>query len=80
MFKIQYLTIWNDEKPESEAKHVDWIRKLYSYMSPYVSTLPREAYVFYRDLDLEMNRNGSNLRLILMISSDMNRAFLYFHS
>ncbi|KAL8511878.1 hypothetical protein ACS0TY_018351 [Phlomoides rotata] len=53
-----YLTIWNDEKPESEAKHVDWIRKLYSYMSPYVSTLPREAYVFYRDLDLKMNRNG----------------------
>lgn len=59
IFKIQYLTLWNDEMKESEANHVDWIRKLYTYMAPYVSTLPREAYVNYRDLDLGMNRNGS---------------------
>ncbi|KAL8045559.1 hypothetical protein ABFX02_08G122200 [Erythranthe guttata] len=59
IYKIQYLTLWNDDKQESEAKHVDWIRRLYSYMRVYVSKFPREAYVNYRDLDLGMNRNGS---------------------
>lgn len=60
IYKIQYLTLWNDDKPESEAKHVEWIRELYSYMAEYVSMLPREAYVNYRDLDLGQNRNGSS--------------------
>ncbi|KAK4491548.1 hypothetical protein RD792_002300 [Penstemon davidsonii] len=60
IYKIQYLTLWNDDKPETEAKHVDWIRRLYSYMGSYVSMFPREAYVNYRDLDLGMNKNGSS--------------------
>ncbi|KAK4421021.1 Berberine bridge enzyme-like 13 [Sesamum alatum] len=60
IFKIQYLTLWNDDKPESEAKHMDWIRRLYNYMAAYASMLPREAYVNYRDLDLGMNKNGSS--------------------
>ncbi|XP_047966616.1 berberine bridge enzyme-like 13 [Salvia hispanica] len=60
IYKIQYLTLWNDDKPESEAKHVAWIRELYDYMAAYASMLPREAYVNYRDLDLGENRNGSS--------------------
>lgn len=60
IYKIQYLTLWNDDKPESEAKHMEWIRELYRYMAAYVSMLPREAYVNYRDLDLGENRNGSS--------------------
>ncbi|KAL0398244.1 UNVERIFIED_CONTAM: Berberine bridge enzyme-like 13 [Sesamum radiatum] len=60
IFKIQYLTIWNDDKPESAAKHIDWIRRLYSYMASYASMFPREAYVNYRDLDLGMNGNGTS--------------------
>ncbi|KAG5563197.1 hypothetical protein RHGRI_005828 [Rhododendron griersonianum] len=59
LFKIQYLTLWGDAEKDSPGKHVDWIRKLYSYMSNYVSKFPREAYVNYRDLDLGMNKNGS---------------------
>ncbi|XP_075523268.1 monolignol oxidoreductase AtBBE-like 15 [Primulina tabacum] len=57
LFMIQYLTLWNDEKPESEAKHMDWIRMLYNYMASYASMFPREAYVNYRDLDLGVNKN-----------------------
>lgn len=58
LFKIQYLTLWgNGDK--NEAKHVEWIRKLYNYMTPYVSKFPREAYVNYRDLDLGMNKKNS---------------------
>lgn len=60
IFKIQYLSLWNDDKPESAAKHMDWIRRLYNYMASYASMLPREAYVNYRDLDLGMNKNGTS--------------------
>ncbi|KAH1097190.1 hypothetical protein J1N35_014111 [Gossypium stocksii] len=55
-FKIQYLTLWQDED-NNASKHFDWIRRLYNYMAPYVSMFPRGAYVNYRDLDLGMNKN-----------------------
>ncbi|KAJ9163189.1 hypothetical protein P3X46_022887 [Hevea brasiliensis] len=55
LFKIQYLSNWQDGE-KSAAKHMDWIRKLYNYMTPYVSMFPRTAYVNYRDLDLGMNK------------------------
>ncbi|KAL3616815.1 Monolignol oxidoreductase AtBBE-like 15 [Castilleja foliolosa] len=60
IYKIQYLTLWNDEKPETEAKHRDWIRKLYNYMGQYVTMMPRQAYVNYKDLDLGMNTNETS--------------------
>lgn len=55
LFKIQYGTFWVDGE-KSDGKHIDWIRKLYKYMTPYVSQSPREAYVNYRDLDLGINK------------------------
>ncbi|OAY47184.1 berberine bridge enzyme-like 13 [Manihot esculenta] len=55
LFKIQYLSGWVDGEKSTE-KHLDWIRKLYNYMTPYVSMFPRAAYVNYRDLDLGMNK------------------------
>ncbi|XP_057949580.1 berberine bridge enzyme-like 15 [Malania oleifera] len=48
---IQYLTTWANGN-ESTANHIEWIRKLYDYMTPYVSMFPRAAYVNYKDLDL----------------------------
>lgn len=59
IFMIQYLSLWNDES-EDATKHMNWIRRLYSYMAPYVSMFPRETYVNYRDLDLGMNKNGTS--------------------
>ncbi|KAE8725547.1 eukaryotic peptide chain release factor subunit 1-3-like isoform X1 [Hibiscus syriacus] len=59
LFKIQYVTSWYDGSDEDKIKHMDWIRGLYDYMSAYVPTSPRAAYVNYRDLDLGMNRNKS---------------------
>ncbi|KAE8658889.1 putative FAD-binding Berberine family protein [Hibiscus syriacus] len=55
-FKIQYVTSWQDGD-NNASKHIDWIRRLYDYMTPYVSMFPRGAYVNYRDLDLGMNKN-----------------------
>ncbi|XP_047954781.1 berberine bridge enzyme-like 13 [Salvia hispanica] len=60
IFMIQYLSLWNDDKPETAAKHVDWIRRLYNYMAAYASMFPREAYINYRDLDLGVNTNATS--------------------
>ncbi|KAJ4702911.1 cannabidiolic acid synthase-like [Melia azedarach] len=56
LFKILYLVTW-EEDGESQ-RHIDWIRRFYSYMTPYVSKKPREAYVNYRDLDIGSNNKG----------------------
>ena len=50
-------------------------------MTPYVSKNPREAYMNYRDLDIRINKLARLVRvktaqLILLISLDMNNAFL----
>ncbi|KAK7363247.1 hypothetical protein VNO77_05381 [Canavalia gladiata] len=58
LYKIQYLSIWQ-EGDKNAAGHIDWIRKLYNYMTPYVSSNPRQAYVNYRDLDLGINSKNS---------------------
>ncbi|PKI36418.1 hypothetical protein CRG98_043200 [Punica granatum] len=58
VFMIQYLSIWSDGD-KNPAKHMDWVRRLYNYMAPYVSKFPRETYVNYRDLDLGTNKNTS---------------------
>ncbi|KAJ6922963.1 berberine bridge enzyme-like 13 [Populus alba x Populus x berolinensis] len=57
-FKILYWSKWQDAE-ENVAKHIDWTRKVYKFLAPYVSKSPREAYVNYRDLDLGMNKNRS---------------------
>ncbi|XP_011006004.1 PREDICTED: tetrahydrocannabinolic acid synthase-like [Populus euphratica] len=54
LFLIAYMSSWKDVS-ENAAKHIDWIKKVYEYMTPYVSMNPREAYANYRDLDLGMN-------------------------
>ncbi|CAI0545948.1 unnamed protein product [Linum tenue] len=55
LFLIQYDVFWNEDGAEAEERHVDWIREMYSYMTPYVSQNPRGAYMNYRDLDIGMN-------------------------
>ncbi|KAM0018220.1 putative tetrahydroberberine oxidase [Helianthus debilis subsp. tardiflorus] len=65
IFKIQYVNNWMSPEKEAMDKHVDWIRKLYDYMSEYVSGSPRQAYVNYRDLDLGMNdKNGDDTSVV----------------
>ncbi|CAF1867221.1 hypothetical protein BRARA_D02108 [Brassica rapa] len=61
LFKIQWLSTWSDGKA-SEARHIEWMRDMYSYMEQYVSKKPRRAYVNYRDLDLGVNEGESDAR------------------
>ena len=54
IYQVQQAVGW-EEGVEASERYIDWMRRLYSYMTPYVSNSPREAYVNYRDLDLGIN-------------------------
>ncbi|KAL0793121.1 hypothetical protein Bca101_064498 [Brassica carinata] len=60
IFKIQYVTAWpnSDKRP---SRHINWIRDMYGYMMPYVSSNPRQAFVNYRDLDLGRNKKNGKM-------------------
>ncbi|XP_068649152.1 tetrahydroberberine oxidase-like [Aristolochia californica] len=58
-----YNILYYVDLQKEESKGLDWIRRLYRYMTPYVSKSPRAAYLNYRDLDLGVNgRKPSYLR------------------
>lgn len=58
LYKIQYSITWQEDGVEVANQHLDTIRKMYSFMAPYVSKSPRAAYINYRDVDLGVNKNG----------------------
>lgn len=57
IYKIQYILTWGME--EETQKQLEWMRRLYAYMAPYVSKSPRAAYLNYRDIDLGRNNNSN---------------------
>ncbi|KAK2977087.1 hypothetical protein RJ640_017611 [Escallonia rubra] len=59
LYKIQHLVYWEEEGEVAAERHISWIRRLYSYMAPYVSKFPRAAYINYRDLDVGVNNQGN---------------------
>ncbi|KAL1358855.1 hypothetical protein HN51_004094 [Arachis hypogaea] len=60
LYLVEYLTLWHNAS-EDGSKHLDWIRNIYKYMTPYTNTqnLGRIAYVNYRDLDLGVNKKNA---------------------
>lgn len=58
LWKVQYMTNWNEEGTEAANNNIELTRKLYNYMTPFVSKNPRQAFLNYRDLDLGINHNG----------------------
>ncbi|XP_057980154.1 tetrahydroberberine oxidase-like [Malania oleifera] len=59
IYQVQYKVGWKEEGRAASRRHVEWIRRLYSHMAPFVSKFPRAAYMNYRDLDLGSNGKGS---------------------
>uniref|UniRef100_A0A0D6QUL3 FAD-binding PCMH-type domain-containing protein n=1 Tax=Araucaria cunninghamii TaxID=56994 RepID=A0A0D6QUL3_ARACU len=57
LYNIQYQVTWKDSTKDSQ--YMDWMRRFYAYMTPYVSKSPRAAYVNYIDLDLGSAPNGT---------------------
>ncbi|GMN68663.1 hypothetical protein TIFTF001_037721 [Ficus carica] len=53
IYAFQYQLSW--EKEDEEEKHVNWVRRLYDYLTPYVSKNPRATYFNFKDLDLGTN-------------------------
>ncbi|KAK9227075.1 hypothetical protein WN943_012124 [Citrus x changshan-huyou] len=56
IYQIFYGVFWGEDG--ASQRHIDWLRRLYSYMTPYVSKNPRGAYINYRDLDVGTNNQG----------------------
>ncbi|KAL3514837.1 hypothetical protein ACH5RR_027554 [Cinchona calisaya] len=59
LYQIQHLVYWTEEENAQSQIYIDWIRRLYKYMAPFVSKSPRGAYLNYRDLDLGENKEGN---------------------
>nr|GMC85849.1 berberine bridge enzyme-like 18 [Ipomoea batatas] len=55
LFFLGYATGWDEVGQVAAQKHLSWLRKLYAYLTPYVSNNPRESYSNYRDFDLGQN-------------------------
>ena len=66
IFKILYFV---DVDGGNEFVHINWIRRLYNYMTPYVSKFRREAYVNYRDPDF--GTNGENGTTTILTSKNL---------
>ncbi|KAG5057793.1 hypothetical protein AAZX31_05G093200 [Glycine max] len=60
LFKIQYSVNWDDPGVELEKNFTSQAKMLYSYMTPFVSSDPRSAFLNYRDLDIGTNSFGKN--------------------
>jgi hypothetical protein len=61
LYQTLYSVHWHQENDEVEKVKMNWIRKLYSYMEPFVSKSPRSAYINYRDLDIGVNNNNGHI-------------------
>lgn len=58
IYNVQYFMRWFETKEAVTEKHLEWMRQLYQYMTPYVSSKPRAAYYNYKDIDLGRNVEG----------------------
>ncbi|KAE8722065.1 FAD-binding Berberine family protein [Hibiscus syriacus] len=58
LYKIFYNVGWQEENKVNSQIYLDWARRTYDYMTPFVSKSPREAYINYRDLDIGSNNIG----------------------
>ncbi|KAK6150158.1 hypothetical protein DH2020_017683 [Rehmannia glutinosa] len=59
LYKIQQLAYWDESGAKASETSISWVRRLYRYMTPYVSKSPRAGYINYRDLDLGVNKEDN---------------------
>ncbi|XP_010906369.2 berberine bridge enzyme-like 18 [Elaeis guineensis] len=58
LYNLQYFMRWFETEEAATRMHLKWMRKLYRFMTPYVSKNPRAAYLNMKDLDLGRNDEG----------------------
>ncbi|KAL6332350.1 hypothetical protein AAG906_004919 [Vitis piasezkii] len=59
IYKIQYSVNWSEEGEEADKEYMTQIRRLYSYMTPFVSKSPRGSFLNYRDVDIGVTKTWS---------------------
>ncbi|CAH2034593.1 unnamed protein product [Thlaspi arvense] len=59
LFNIEYLIDWSKAGDDVERDHLARAREIYRFMTPYVSSNPREAFFNYRDLDIGSGANST---------------------
>ncbi|KAJ4971771.1 hypothetical protein NE237_004870 [Protea cynaroides] len=52
LYTIQYYMYWQGGGTNTTTDHLESMKEIYNFMSPYVSKSPRAAYFNYKDLDL----------------------------
>lgn len=60
IYKIQYVSYWNEPGAEAEKRKIYEMRKFCNYMTPFVSQNPRAAFLNYRDIDIGSTDNAHN--------------------
>ncbi|KAL0542596.1 hypothetical protein IC582_017666 [Cucumis melo] len=55
LFLIQYPLAWVEEGVEAANFYMNMSKSLYDFMTPFVSSCPRESFLNYRDLDIGAN-------------------------
>ncbi|OWM63769.1 hypothetical protein CDL15_Pgr006031 [Punica granatum] len=60
LYKIQHSISWTEEGPDAEKNYLSQIRRVYSYMTPFVSNNPRGSFLNYRDLDIGITSDSKN--------------------
>ncbi|KAL9448470.1 hypothetical protein AB3S75_015869 [Citrus x aurantiifolia] len=55
IYTLLYYAEWQDATDEAYQRHLNMVRKLFNYMTPYVTKNPRAAYINNRDLDIGTN-------------------------
>lgn len=59
LYSLQYMVEWQQHDDDKRNDYINWIRQLYTSMTPYVSWGPRAAYVNYMDFDLGVMLNST---------------------
>ncbi|XP_034208137.1 berberine bridge enzyme-like 1 [Prunus dulcis] len=59
LFKVQYSVSWGEAGAEAEKNYTTDTRRLFRFMTPFVSKNPRSAFLNYRDLDIGVNKFGN---------------------
>ncbi|XP_074298544.1 berberine bridge enzyme-like 3 [Silene latifolia] len=73
LFKMQYITEWQDESEQALMKNIKATRDLHDTFTPYVSSNPRETFLNYRDIDIGTNVNGSLSFAVNYFKDNVNR-------
>ncbi|XP_047959559.1 berberine bridge enzyme-like 18 [Salvia hispanica] len=60
LFEIASNVYWAGNEARDSERNIGWSRRYYSYMAPFVSSNPRQAYLNYRDLDIGVNNVGED--------------------